>query len=73
MAADIMLYKTTHVPVGDDQQQHLELCQKIVAGFNNRYGEDCFVHPTPVIGAASRVMDLRKTAFLGWRSPPYGQ
>lgn len=59
MAADIMLYKTTHVPVGDDQEQHLELCKRIVATFNNRYGEEFFVHPTPVIGAASRVMDLR--------------
>ncbi len=35
MAADIMLYKSTHVPVGDDQEQHLELCQRTVSAFNN--------------------------------------
>ena len=38
MAADILLYDTTHVPVGDDQKQHLELCRDIAQRFNNDFG-----------------------------------
>lgn len=59
MAADILLYRATHVPVGDDQEQHLELCQHIASSFNNRFDTDYLVHPQPVVAAASRVMDLR--------------
>ena len=42
MAADILLYDTTHVPVGEDQKQHLELCRNIAQKFNNDYGLDDF-------------------------------
>jgi tryptophanyl-tRNA synthetase len=60
MAADILLYKATHVPVGDDQKQHLELTREIAATFNTRYDVDFFPQPEPVImGAAPRVMSLR--------------
>ena len=59
MAADILLYQATHVPVGDDQKQHLELCRDIAGAFNREYDE-LFVLPEPVIlGQATRVMSLR--------------
>ncbi len=61
MAADILIYKATHVPVGEDQKQHLELARDIAQKFNNDFGaEDFFPLPEPVItGAATRVMSLR--------------
>lgn len=62
MAADILIYKATHVPVGEDQKQHLELARDIAASFNQHYagGEDFFVMPEPVImGEGTRVMSLR--------------
>ncbi|MEM8790028.1 MAG: tryptophan--tRNA ligase [Pseudomonadota bacterium] len=61
MAADILVYKGTHVPVGEDQKQHLELARDIAAKFNNDYGvEDWFPLPEPLIGGpAPRVMSLR--------------
>jgi tryptophanyl-tRNA synthetase len=60
MAADILVYKATHVPVGDDQKQHLELCRDIAQKFNNDYKTDFFPLIEPIIlGAASRVMSLR--------------
>jgi len=61
MAADILLYKATHVPVGEDQKQHLELARDIAAKFNHDYGvEDFFPLPEPMIfGAATRVMSLK--------------
>src|SRR5476651_2895882 len=61
MAADILVYKATHVPVGEDQKQHLELARDIAQKFNNDYGvPDFFPLPEPVItGAATRVMSLR--------------
>jgi tryptophanyl-tRNA synthetase len=60
MAADIILYKATHVPVGEDQKQHLELARDIAGAFNRRYGVDFFPLPEPMIfGAATRVMSLR--------------
>jgi len=59
MAADILLYHATHVPVGEDQKQHLELTRDIAAKFNHDYGVDFFPLPEPVIeGAATRVMSL---------------
>ncbi|MCB1260047.1 MAG: tryptophan--tRNA ligase [Acidimicrobiales bacterium] len=60
MAADILLYDTDHVPVGDDQRQHLELTRDLAIRFNNRYG-DTFVVPEatiPPVGA--RIMDLQQ-------------
>jgi tryptophanyl-tRNA synthetase len=60
MAADILAYRATHVPVGEDQKQHLELARDIAQKFNNDYGIDCLVPPEPVIGGpAARVMSLR--------------
>ncbi|HEY8190089.1 MAG TPA: tryptophan--tRNA ligase, partial [Micavibrio sp.] len=60
MAADILSYKATHVPVGDDQKQHLELARDLAATFNTRYGVDFFPQPEPqIIGEASRIMSLR--------------
>ena len=64
MAADILLYKATHVPVGEDQKQHLELTRDIAssfnATFNNSIDKDFFHLPEPIIlGPAKRIMSLR--------------
>ncbi len=60
MAADILVYDAEHVPVGDDQRQHLELARTLAARFNTRYG-DTFVVPEAVIPAiGARVMDLQQ-------------
>src|ERR1700759_3259933 len=69
MAADILVYRATHVPVGDDQKQHLELARDIAQKFNNDFaasiaahghGDKFFPLPEPVItGPATRVMSLR--------------
>ena len=60
MAADILAYKATHVPVGEDQKQHVELTRDIANKFNHDFGTDFFPEPEPVIaGAATRVMSLR--------------
>ncbi|MFH1806481.1 MAG: tryptophan--tRNA ligase [Pseudomonadota bacterium] len=61
MAADILAYKATHVPVGEDQKQHLELTRDIAIKFNNDFGVDFFPTPEPLIlGPATRVMSLRE-------------
>tara|TARA_B100001540_G_scaffold316349_1_gene345939 strand:+ start:721 stop:1722 length:1002 start_codon:yes stop_codon:yes gene_type:complete len=61
MAADILLYDSTHVPVGDDQKQHLELCRDIALKFNNDFGvDDFFKLPEPLIQKEfSRIMSLK--------------
>ena len=60
MASDILIYLATHVPVGDDQKQHLELTRDIAQKFNNDFKTDIFPIPEPLIfGAATRVMSLR--------------
>jgi tryptophanyl-tRNA synthetase len=60
MAADILLYKATHVPVGEDQKQHLELARDVAGAFNRRYGAEFFPLPEPqILGPATRVMSLR--------------
>jgi tryptophanyl-tRNA synthetase len=59
MAADILLYKATHVPVGDDQKQHVELTRDVAISFNQQFGE-VFVVPEPVIAKeGARVKSLR--------------
>ena len=60
-AADILVYQATHVPVGDDQKQHLELARDIAAKFNTDFGVALFPLPEPVIGLTpgARVMSLR--------------
>jgi tryptophanyl-tRNA synthetase len=60
MAADILLYKSTHVPVGADQKQHLELCRDIAQKFNSDFKKNVFPLPEPLIQEnISRVMSLR--------------
>ncbi|HWD58741.1 MAG TPA: tryptophan--tRNA ligase [Stellaceae bacterium] len=60
MAADIIGYKATHVPVGEDQKQHVELARDIAGAFNRRYEIDFFPLPEPqIFGEATRVMSLR--------------
>ncbi|HKY95673.1 MAG TPA: tryptophan--tRNA ligase, partial [Kiloniellales bacterium] len=60
MAADILAYKATHVPVGEDQKQHLELARDIAQKFNHDYGVELFPSIEPLIlGEATRVMSLR--------------
>jgi tryptophanyl-tRNA synthetase len=60
-AADILLYRATHVPVGEDQKQHIELTRDIALKFNTDFDTDLFVVPEPFIGggAAARIMSLR--------------
>ena len=63
MAADILCYRATHVPVGEDQKQHLELTRDIAQAFNSIYGQDIFPLPNPqIFGTATRVMSLRDGA-----------
>jgi tryptophanyl-tRNA synthetase len=60
MSADILVYQATHVPVGEDQKQHLELARDIAQKFNKDFAVDFFPLPEPLIfGAATRVMSLR--------------
>lgn len=71
MAADILIYHATHVPVGDDQKQHLELTRDIAAKFNHDYGVDFFPITEPVIeGTATRVMSLRDGSKKMSKSDP---
>jgi tryptophanyl-tRNA synthetase len=70
-AADILGYKATHVPVGEDQKQHLELARDIAQKFNTDYGTDLFPLPEPVIqGPATRVMSLRDGSAKMSKSDP---
>jgi len=71
MAADILVYHATHVPVGEDQKQHLELTRDIATKFNNDFGVDFFPITEPVIeGAATRVMSLRDGSKKMSKSDP---
>ncbi len=71
MAADIMVYKATHVPVGEDQKQHLELARDVAQKFNNDFGVDFFPMVEPLIfGAATRVMSLRDGSKKMSKSEP---
>ncbi len=80
MAADILVYRATHVPVGEDQKQHLELARDIAQKFNvdfaasiasNGYGDAFFPQPEPIIqGPATRVMSLRDGSKKMSKSEP---
>ncbi|WP_373087990.1 tryptophan--tRNA ligase [Sneathiella sp.] len=71
MAADILAYKATHVPVGEDQKQHLELTRDIAQKFNNDYGTETFPIVEPLIfGEATRVMSLRDGSKKMSKSDP---
>jgi len=70
-AADILLYNATHVPVGEDQKQHVELTRDIAIKFNTDYNTDLFVLPEPFIGeTAARVMSLRDGSAKMSKSDP---
>ena len=58
-AADILLYKATHVPVGEDQQQHIELCRDIALKFNNSYGVDFFPVPATIASKKERLYSYK--------------
>ncbi len=71
MAADIMLYKATHVPVGEDQKQHLELTRDVAQKFNNDFKNEFFPIVEPLIfGEATRVMSLRDGSKKMSKSDP---
>ena len=71
MAADILVYRATHVPVGEDQKQHLELARDIAGAFNRRYGAEFFPLPEPqILGEATRVMSLRDGSAKMSKSDP---
>jgi tryptophanyl-tRNA synthetase len=71
-AADILLYRATHVPVGEDQKQHVELTRDIALKFNNDFDVDLFIPPEPFIGGgtAARVMSLRDGTSKMSKSDP---
>jgi tryptophanyl-tRNA synthetase len=71
-AADILLYQATHVPVGEDQKQHVELTRDIAMKFNNDFDVELFVPPEPFIGGgtAARVMSLRDGTIKMSKSDP---
>ena len=74
MAADVLLYNTTHVPVGEDQKQHLELARDIATKFNGDYATDLFTLPEPLVSAAApRIMSLRDAASKMSKSNPSEQ
>ena len=70
-AADVLLYKATHVPVGEDQKQHLELARDIAAKFNTDFEVELFTLPEPIIPpAAARIMSLRDGTAKMSKSDP---
>ncbi len=70
-AADVLVYQATHVPVGDDQKQHLELARDIATKFNTDFEVDLFPLPEPLISAAApRIMSLRDGAAKMSKSDP---
>ncbi|MBL4805646.1 MAG: tryptophan--tRNA ligase [Alphaproteobacteria bacterium] len=71
MAADILIYKATHVPVGEDQKQHLELSRDIAATFNTKYKTETLIQPEPyIVGEATRVMSLQDGSKKMSKSDP---
>lgn len=74
-AADILLYKATHVPVGEDQKQHIELTRDIALKFNSDFDVELFIPPEPFIGGgtAARVMSLRDGSMKMSKSDPSEQ
>ena len=74
-AADVLLYRATHVPVGEDQKQHIELARDIALKFNNDFDVELFIPPEPFIGGgtAARVMSLRDGSMKMSKSDPSEQ
>ncbi|WP_184033011.1 tryptophan--tRNA ligase [Sphingomonas endophytica] len=74
MAADVLLYNSTHVPVGEDQKQHLELTRDIATKFNTDFGVELFTLPEPLVSkAAPRIMSLRDAGVKMSKSNPSEQ
>ena len=74
MAADVLLYNATHVPVGEDQKQHLELTRDIATKFNTDYDTELFTLPEPLVSkAAPRIMSLRDAGAKMSKSNPSEQ
>ncbi|WP_093003738.1 tryptophan--tRNA ligase [Sphingomonas palmae] len=74
MAADVLLYNATHVPVGEDQKQHLELARDIATKFNADYETELFTLPAPLVSqAAPRIMSLRDAGAKMSKSNPSEQ
>ncbi len=74
MAADVLLYNATHVPVGEDQKQHLELARDIATKFNVDYQIELFTLPAPLVSqAAPRIMSLRDASAKMSKSNPSEQ
>ncbi len=74
MAADVLLYHSTHVPVGEDQKQHLELTRDIATKFNTDFGVELFTLPEPLVSkAAPRIMSLRDAGAKMSKSNPSEQ
>ena len=70
-AADVLLYQATHVPIGEDQKQHIELARDIAAKFNTDFGVELFTLAEPLIGAsAARIMSLRDGSSKMSKSDP---
>jgi tryptophanyl-tRNA synthetase len=70
-AADVLLYQATHVPVGEDQKQHIELIRDIATKFHSDYGREIFTLPEPLIGATgARIMSLRDGSAKMSKSDP---
>lgn len=70
-AADVLLYKATHVPVGEDQKQHLELARDVATKFNQDFGVELFPLPAPLVStAAPRIMSLRDGSAKMAKSDP---
>jgi tryptophanyl-tRNA synthetase len=74
-AADVLVYQATHVPVGEDQKQHIELARDIAIKFNNDFDVELFIPPEPFIGggAAARIMSLRDGSAKMSKSDPSEQ
>jgi tryptophanyl-tRNA synthetase len=74
-AADVLVYQATHVPVGEDQKQHIELARDIALKFNNDFEVELFIPPEPFIGGgtAARVMSLRDGTAKMSKSDPSEQ
>ncbi|EMC97180.1 hypothetical protein BAUCODRAFT_121680 [Baudoinia panamericana UAMH 10762] len=69
-AADVLVHRATHVPVGHDQAQHLEFAREVASGFNHVYGQDVLIQPETLISPAKRVMSLTDPAAKMSKSHP---
>lgn len=70
MAADVLVYNATHVPVGDDQLQHLELTRQVATTFNHQYDTNHFVLPTTLLSPSQKIRSLRKPTKKMSKSDP---